>query len=78
MGRYPGFDVLDQADRWDDETAGVVLARLAPPNGLGFLTMAERAIAGPLLDLLLDQDRERRVPVLALGRSVPFLRRPIR
>ena len=58
--------MLDQADRWDDETAGVVLARLAPPNGLGFFTMAERAIAQPLLDLLLAQDREPRVPVLAL------------
>ena len=65
-GRYPGFDVLQQADRWDDETAGVVLSRLAPPNALGFFTMDERAIAQPLLDLLLAQDKEPRIPVLAL------------
>ena len=26
-GRFPGFDVLDQAGVWDDVTAVVVLAR---------------------------------------------------
>ena len=31
-GRYPGFDVLDSVDAWDDVTAGVVLARLALPG----------------------------------------------
>ena len=65
-GRFPGFDVLEQADIWDAVTAGVVLARLAPPNDLGFFTQDERAIAEPLLDLLLAQDGEPRVPVLAL------------
>ena len=65
-GRFPGFDVLDQVDAWDDVTAGVVLARLAPPNDLGFFTPHERAVAAPLLDLLLAQDSEPRVPVLAL------------
>ena len=65
-GRFPGFDVLDQAGVWDDVTAGVVLARLAPANDLGFFTQAERAVAEPLLDLLLAQDTEPRVPVLAL------------
>jgi hypothetical protein len=65
-GRFPAFDVLDQAATWDDVTAGVVLARLGPPNDLGFFTVEERAIAGPLLDLLLAQNAEPRVPVLAL------------
>jgi len=65
-GRYPGFDVLSQTHVWDDETAGVVLARLAPPNSLGFFTAAQRAVAEPLLDLLLGQDADPRVPVLAL------------
>jgi hypothetical protein len=65
-GRFPGFDVLDQSSVWDDVTAGVVLARLAPPNDLGFFTQDERAVAEPLLDLLLGQDTEPRVPVLAL------------
>ena len=46
-GRFAGFDVLDQSRVWDDVTAGVVLARLAPPNDLGFFTQDERAIAEP-------------------------------
>ena len=65
-GRYPGFDVLDSVDAWDDVTAGVVLARLALPGELAFFTPAEVGIAGPLLDLLLAQDADPRVPVLAL------------
>ena len=42
-GRFPGYDVLDEAHRWDDVTAGVVLARLAPTTDLSFFTMAENA-----------------------------------
>jgi hypothetical protein len=65
-GRYRGFDVLDSVEKWDDVTAGVVLARLARPGELAFFTPQEEGIAGPLLDLLLDQDAEPRVPVLQL------------
>ena len=66
-GRFPGFDVLD-AGRHAGTTSppGVVLARLAPPKTLSFFTPAEVASPAPLLDLLLDQDGEPRVPVLAL------------
>jgi hypothetical protein len=46
-GRFPGFDVLDEVDVWDDVTAGVVLARLGPPHDLSFFTPAEVAIALP-------------------------------
>ncbi|ADP84516.1 gluconate 2-dehydrogenase subunit 3 family protein [Pseudofrankia inefficax] len=65
-GRFPGFNVLDSVDAWDDVTAGVVLHRLVPPADLTFFTPPEAAIAGRLLDLLLAQDGEPRVPVLAL------------
>jgi Gluconate 2-dehydrogenase subunit 3 len=65
-GRFPGFDVLDQIDHWDDVTAGVVLARLDPPVDFSFFTPEEQAIAGVLLDLLLGQTAEPRVPVLGL------------
>ena len=65
-GRYPGFDVLDSVDVWDDVTAGAVLARLSHPTGLSFFTPEEVAVAAPLLDLLLAQDAEPRVPVLEL------------
>ena len=65
-GRFPGFDVLAQAGQWDQVTAGVVLGRLALPKMLSFFTPAQVAVAAPLLDLLLAQDGDPRVPVLAL------------
>ena len=65
-GRFPGFDVLDTIDAWDDVTAGAVLARLALPGELAFFTPHEVGIAAPLLDLLLDQDDDPRIPVLAM------------
>jgi|tagenome__1003787_1003787.scaffolds.fasta_scaffold20026257_2 hypothetical protein len=65
-GRFPGFDVLSQVDVWDDATAGAVLARLSHPTGPAFFTPGEVAVARPLLDLLLAQDAEPRVPVLEM------------
>lgn len=65
-GRFPGFDVLSQAHLWDKVTAEVVLDRLGPPEAPVFFTAEERGVAGPLLDLLLAQDAEPKVPVLAL------------
>jgi hypothetical protein len=65
-GRYPGFDVLESVEQWDDVTAGVILARLAPSGQLAFFTQHEVGILAPLLDLLLNQDAEPRVPVLQL------------
>jgi hypothetical protein len=64
--RFPGFDVLAQVDHWDPVTAGVVLARLGPPPPIRFFNPQEEAIARPLLDLLLDQHDEPRVPVLQM------------
>jgi hypothetical protein len=65
-GRFPGFDVLDSVEVWDDVTAGVVLGRLALPGALAFFTPREVGVAAALLDLLLAQDADPRVPVLAL------------
>jgi hypothetical protein len=65
-GRFPGYDVLEEAYRWDDVTAGVVLARLAPITDLSFFTMQENAVATALCDLLLAQDSDPRIPVVAL------------
>jgi hypothetical protein len=64
--RFPGYDVLDQADTWDDVTRGVVLRRLGPPPPLRFFSVDEERVARPLLDRLLAQDAEPRVPVLAM------------
>ena len=65
-GRFPGYDVLDEVERWDDVTAGVVLDRLAPITELSFFSMQEEAIATPLCDLLLGQDDDPRIPIVAL------------
>jgi hypothetical protein len=65
-GRFPGFDVLDEVDRWDDVTAGVVLARLDPQPEVSFFTVTEQATANALFDQLLGQDSDPKVPVLLL------------
>jgi hypothetical protein len=65
-GRFPGFDVLGEVDRWDDVTAGVVLTRLDPSPDLSFFTPAEQATASALFDQLLAQHDEPKVPVLAM------------
>jgi Gluconate 2-dehydrogenase subunit 3 len=64
--RFPGFDVLSQVGTWDVVTAGVVLARLNPPPPLRFFTLAEEAVGRALVDQLLDQRGEPRVPVLEM------------
>lgn len=64
--RFPGFDVLGEIPTWDVVTAGVVLARLGPPPPLRFFDPTEEAIARALLDQLLDQRAEPRVPVLEM------------
>lgn len=64
--RFPGFDVLAQIHHWDPVTAGVVLDRLSMPADLRFFTLAEEAVARPLVDDLLGQHEEPRVPVLEM------------
>ena len=64
--RFPGYDVVGEVGSWDVVTAGVVLARFGPPPPLRFFDPREEAIARPLLDQLLDQRDEPRVPVLEM------------
>ena len=65
-GRFPGFDVLDHVEHWDDVTAGVVLSRLDPQPEMTFFSPGETATAEALLDRLLAQDQDPKVPVLLL------------
>jgi Gluconate 2-dehydrogenase subunit 3 len=64
--RFPGFDVLGQAPGWDPVTTGVVLRRLGPPPPRRFFTVDEEAAARSLLDRLLAQDGEPRIPVFEM------------
>ena len=65
-GRFPGFDVLDQVQHWDELTAGVVLARLDVVTSCSFFSEAEQPTAQALFDQLLNQFDEPKVPVLVL------------
>lgn len=63
VGRYPDFDVLDNADHWDEATRRVVLARLGPPGPLRFFSPEEEPTLRAFCDTVLAQDDEPRVPV---------------
>lgn len=64
--RFPGFDVLGQAEHWDPVTTGVVLSRLGMPPNVRFFTPGEQAVATALSDRLLDQEEDCRLPVVAM------------
>jgi hypothetical protein len=63
--RFPGFDALGQQGTWDDATKGTVLARLQGA-GLHFFSAEQEPTARALVDRLLAQDDEPRVPVLEM------------
>jgi hypothetical protein len=65
-GRFDGFDVVAQADHWDDETRAVVFSRLASQPPLAFFDATEEPTARALLDRLLAQDDEPKIPLLEL------------
>ncbi|MGH9298200.1 MAG: gluconate 2-dehydrogenase subunit 3 family protein [Acidimicrobiales bacterium] len=69
-GRYEGYDVLGQAKFWDETTAAVVLPRVGlaeeGDRERRFFTDSESETAGALLDQLLAQFEEPKVPVLCL------------
>ncbi len=64
--RFPGFDVLGEARTWDPVTTGVVLERLRPRPPLRFFSPEEAPTARALVDRLLAQDEEPRIPVLEM------------
>jgi hypothetical protein len=67
--RFPGFDVLSQAQHWDQVTAEAVLARTGPAAAVKFFTEPEESCARALLNLLTGQDErdgELAVPVLEM------------
>jgi hypothetical protein len=58
-GRYPGFDVLNQAPHWDQVTKDLIEARVRPsPPAVTFFSATERGCAHALLNDLTGQDRD--------------------
>ncbi|MDQ3709115.1 MAG: gluconate 2-dehydrogenase subunit 3 family protein [Actinomycetota bacterium] len=66
QGRFPGYDVLEQSPTWDDVTAATILARLRVTGPPRFFTASEETVARPLLDRLLAQDEEPKIPVFEM------------
>src|SRR5256885_4526070 len=64
-GRYPDYDVLEQAAHWDEATREVVLGRVERVPPLRFFSPREAATLTELCDLLTAQDAEPRIPVLS-------------
>jgi hypothetical protein len=61
--RFPGYDVMRQQPAWDEATTSVVTARLGGSDTPRFFTAEEEPAVRALLDRLLAQDEEPRVPV---------------
>jgi Gluconate 2-dehydrogenase subunit 3 len=64
-GRFPGFDVLNQAPHWDQVTKDLIEARVrTSPQAVTFFSDTERGCAHALLNDLTGQDRDdAQVPV---------------
>jgi hypothetical protein len=64
-GRYPDYDVLDEIADWDELTRDVVLRRLNDVPPRRFFTELEWDALTTFCDVVLAQDSEPRIPVLA-------------
>jgi hypothetical protein len=63
-GRYPDYNVLDQASHWDEVTRSVVLERVEQVPAIRFFTAGEALTLGVFCDRVMAQDREPKIPVL--------------
>jgi hypothetical protein len=63
-GRYPDFDVLAESDHWDETTRRVVHDRLERVPPFRFFDERERSILEAFCNVVTDQHREPRIPVL--------------
>jgi len=54
--RFPGYDVMDQREHWDDATRAAITTRLDALPPIRFFTPEEEAAAKALLDRLMGQD----------------------
>jgi hypothetical protein len=65
-GRYPDFDVMGHRRHWDPVTRETLEERVEEVPPLRFFDAREQRTLGAFLDVLLAQDAEPRVPVLAM------------
>lgn len=74
-GRYPDYDVLANAEHWDEVTRAAIRDRVEHPPPLRFFTWDEVRVLGAFLDVVLAQDGEPRIPVLAMVDAKLYERR---
>ena len=65
VGRYPEYDVLAEADHWDEVTRRVVLDRVENVPPIRFFEDTEARTLAAFCDVATAQDAEPRIPVLA-------------
>jgi Gluconate 2-dehydrogenase subunit 3 len=65
-GRYPDFDVMADRGHWDPVTRELLEQRAAGPPPCRFFNEQEQRTLRALLDEILAQDAEPRVPVLEM------------
>ncbi len=65
-GRYPEYNVLDEAEHWDEATRRVVLERVDNVPPIRFFTRVEAITLGAFCDAVMAQDREPKIPVLEM------------
>jgi Gluconate 2-dehydrogenase subunit 3 len=63
-GRYPDYDVLEQAGHWDEVTRRLVLERVEHVPPIRFFSPSEAASLDALCDVLTAQDDDPRIAVL--------------
>jgi hypothetical protein len=63
-GRYPDYDILEEAGHWDPVTRELVLARVHDVPPRRFFGDAEFACLCAFCDVVLAQDAEPRIPVM--------------
>lgn len=63
-GRYPDYDVLEEASHWDPVTREMVLGRVDDVPPIRFFTPGEAATLGALADRLTAQESEPKIPVI--------------
>src|ERR1700751_598314 len=63
-GRYPDYNVLDEAEHWDEVTRRVVIERVEDVPAIRFFTTQEAATLGTFCDRVMAQDSEPKIPVL--------------
>jgi hypothetical protein len=66
VGRYPDWDVLSQADHWDEVTRKVVFERVEHVPPFRFFDEAEQRTLKAFCDRVTAQDGEPRIPVLSM------------